>query len=497
MSSQDDILDLEPQEVMRYFAEICAIPHGSGHIKAISDYCIAFADEHKLKRRQDEAGNVVIWKKASEGCEKAQPLILQGHLDMVAVKEPGSERNLVRQGIIPETDGTYIWGKETSLGGDDGIAIAYSLAILADDSLVHPPLVVIFTVNEEIGMLGAAALDTSDIHAHTMLNMDSEQEGVFLLSCAGGATVSCHFPFEKMTSRGSVLRFTISGLTGGHSGQEINKGRLNANVLFGRFLLDAPENLKISIAEPRGGEKDNAIAHSFTCLLVTEPEQEADLQAYIESFGMTIKKEYESIEPHLAITAEKTKQEELAVIAPLAARGIFNALILMPDGVQRFMPEMPEMVETSLNLGILQTVPARNRRRTPEVIFTYSVRSASASQKENLIKKIAHLTGLCGGYTQVDGVYPAWEYREQSPLRECMEKVYQRLYWKEPVEEAIHAGVECGIFAEKIPDLDCVSIGPNMLDIHTTKEKLDVASVQRTWKFVLEVLKGWAREGKS
>lgn len=484
-----EISDLQPGEVYQYFEKISRIPRGSGHMEAISDYLVNFAIAHNLKYRKDAACNVIIWKDASKGHEQARPLILQGHMDMVDVKEADCGKDLLTEGIDLRTDGTWVWGEGTSLGGDDGIAVAYMLAVLASETIEHPALTAVFTVNEEIGMLGAAALDMTDVNGNTMLNMDSEEEGVFLTGCAGGATVSCHFPAEEESVEATVYRLKIGGLHGGHSGQEIDKGYLNANVLLGRYLLDAPEELQIHFNHLQGGEKDNAIAAFCTALIAVPFAQSEELEKYTEELEKTVKKEYERMEPDLFIRLEKQSVKNIPMIKTRDAAGIANALIHMPDGVQRMMPGMEHMVETSLNMGILNM--QNNEWELPEAVLTYSVRSSSDTQKENLIRKIKHLTAENGGYCRVSGEYPAWEYRKQSPLREKMVDVYQKMYGKKPRLEVIHAGVECGIFASKLPDLDCVSIGPDMRDIHTAKEHLSVASVERTWKYILEVLKEW------
>lgn len=480
---------LEPKEVFRYFEAICQIPHGSGHTEAISDYCVEFAAEHSLTCRQDESGNVIIWKEASPGREAARPLILQGHIDMVTVKEDGCMVDLERDPIPVDTDGTYVFANGTSLGGDDGIAVAYILAILSSNEISHPALIAILTVDEEIGMLGAAALDVSDVHADTLLNIDSEEEGVLTAGCAGGATVYVDFPAEQETVSGFVAHLQFSNLTGGHSGEEIHKERLNANALFGRFLLDAPENLRIRFGGLSGGKKDNAIAQNFSAVLVTPEQQKDDLLSYMEQFKEMIMRESWATDPDAALLLRPVGIAQAEVIQSSLAQSIRSALSLLPNGVIRRMPGMTDMVETSLNLGVIREREDEEGRSF--VRMTYLVRSASDTQKATLIRKIRELALMLGGESEVTGDYPAWEYREISPLRDAVSAVYKMQYGDMPEIKTIHAGLECGVFASKIPELDCVSIGPDIPDIHTVRERLHIASVERTWKLIKEVLRIW------
>ena len=254
--------NLEPKEVFYYFEDICSIPHGSGNTQKISDYCVNFAKEHGLNYRQEECGNVVIWKDATSGYEQADTVILQGHMDMVAVKDADCPLDLEKDGLIPEIDGAWIQAKGTSLGGDDGIAVAYALAILAADDIPHPALEVIFTVGEEVGLVGATALDTSDLKGKILMNIDSEDDGIFLIGCAGAATVACCLPVKKETVYGQQYVWHTEGLMGGHSGMEISRERANANKTFGRFLAECMDEIGFSIVSVSGGEKDNAIASS-------------------------------------------------------------------------------------------------------------------------------------------------------------------------------------------------------------------------------------------
>lgn len=474
--------NLEPRKVFSYFEDICSIPHGSGNTKQISDYCVEFAKAHGLKYRQEENNNIIIWKEATPGYENAGTVILQGHMDMVAVKEADCSLDLEKDGLELAIDGDWIYAKGTSLGGDDGIAVAYALAVLASDEIRHPALEAVFTVDEEIGLLGATALDTSDLKGTTLLNMDSEDDGRFLISCAGGATVECILPAPQETMDGVVYEWKLDGLKGGHSGAEIHKGRANANVIFGRYLLDVGGKVPFYAGCIGGGEKDNAIAKICSAHIVVKAEQAEELETQTAAFAKMLKEEFASVEPDFALTLTRRKESSEAVLKKEALTALTNLLVHLPAGIQRMMPDFPDMVQTSLNLGVLKLDQS-------EVKLTYSVRSSVASERDWLIKKMVSLTELLGGHCEISGVYPAWEYKQESKIRDLIAGAFSDLFGEEPILESIHAGVECGILCEKIPGLDCVSFGPQMHDIHTTREKLSISSVERNWKLLLEVLK--------
>ena len=473
--------DLKPKKVFHYFEEICSIPHGSGNIEQISDYLVKFAKERSLRFRQDEKGNVIIWKDGSKGYEQSAPVILQGHMDMVAVKEEGCNKNLDTEGLDLEINGDMISATGTSLGGDDGIAVAFSLALLDDDELAHPPLEAVFTVDEEIGMLGADYMDMSDLKGRILLNMDSEEEGVFTVSCAGGATVTSMFSFRRENVTAEALRVKIENFTGGHSGVEIDKGRANANVAMGRILRAAGKAADIRLETLNGGEKDNAIAKFGEAVIVTEPEKQEAVQAAVKKAFGQISEEYRVTDPDAVLVMEVLPMEERQVFTRENTEAVVTAMLCLPAGIQRKNPQMPELVQTSLNLGVVITDKEK-------ISLSFSVRSSVESEKEYLIDQITCLTEALGGSVTVTGQYPGWEYRSDSPLRELLIEVYKEMYQKEPVVEGIHAGLECGIFASRLDNLDAVSIGPQMYHIHTTKEELSISSAQRTWELVLRTL---------
>lgn len=476
--------NLEPASVFHYFEEICSIPHGSTNTKAISDYCVQFAKEHELKYIQDDMNNVIIFKPGTTGYENSASVMLQGHLDMVCEKEADCEIDFQKDGLTLQLENNIISAKGTTLGGDDGIAIAYTLAILASKDIPHPPIEAVFTVDEEIGMFGAAAIDCSPLKSRIMFNIDSEEEGHLLVSCAGGISTIGHLPIQKEEKEGFKVTLSISGLLGGHSGVEIDKGRANACQLLGRTLYELSQNVSFQITSVQGGLKDNAIPRDAIAELLVK--NEADLKTLTDitkQLNDIYKKEYQTTDSNVTVTAETdASASTMMVITSDISAKIITALFNLPCGIQRMSQDIKGLVQTSLNLGILKTTDS-------EVTFSFAVRSSVESEKQELVKRIKCLMEALGGTASSNGEYPAWEYRQESMLRDLMVRVYEEQYGKKPIIEAIHAGLECGLFCGKIPELDCVSFGPDMKDIHTPNESMDVNSVLRTWNYILEVLK--------
>ena len=475
------ILDgLQPQAVFSFFEELSAIPHGSRHTKAISDWCVAFAKARGLAVRQDGANNVVIVKEAAPGYEQAPTVMLQGHLDMVCEKEPGCAKDMEREGLELATDGSYVWAKGTTLGGDDGIAVAMVLAILDAKDLPHPRLEAVFTTDEEIGMLGAAALDAAGLRSKYLLNLDSEEEGVFTVSCAGGARASVLLPLARAPYAGKALRLTVDGLQGGHSGVEIDKGRANADLLLGRVLAGMQlAGVDFRLVDVAGGLKDNAIPVS--CTAVLRAADPAAVCAAAAKTDAAFRAEYQTADPGVHVHAESCGDER-AAMDEATTRRVVCLLSLAPNGIQEMSRDIPGLVQTSLNLGILGC-------SGEQLEASFCLRSSVASQKTMMRERLDTLAALLGGRVEYSGDYPAWEYKKESALRERMTEVYRAQYGKEPEIAAIHAGVECGLFCGKLPGLDCVSFGPELEQIHTPRERMNVASVQRVWAFTLEVLK--------
>lgn len=462
---------LQPEAALRYFEELCAIPHGSRNTKRISDYCVRFAQERGLRYVQDAHNNIVIYKPASPGYETHPTVILQGHMDMVCEKDADCDIDFSKDGLRLKTDGSYLFAEGTTLGGDDGIAIAYALAVLDSKELCHPPIEAVFTVDEEIGMLGADAMDMSVLRGRVLLNCDSEDEGILTVSCAGGATSRLTLPLRRSAGAGRIWRVGVKGLTGGHSGVEINRGRANADKLLAEILQTLPLRL-ISIS---GGSKDNAIPREAEALVLADDTIQAAFLARAKATAI----------PPAEKTAEfycEPAESDLPALDEACSRSALGLLHALPNGVQAMSRDIEGLVQTSLNLGILQTDCDR-------MTMTFSVRSSVNAEKTALIEALIRIGEEYGAMYDETGAYPAWEYRKESRLRDVMVAAYRDLYGVEPKVEAIHAGLECGIFSDRLKGLDAVSFGPQMHDIHTSRERLDLASTERTWEYLVEVLR--------
>lgn len=463
---------LKPERVFYYFEDLCSIPHGSGNTKKISDYCVDFAKAHGLSVYQDEHDNVVIRKPASAGYEHHEPVILQGHLDMVCEKEPDCPIDFATDGLMLQRDGDLVFAKGTTLGGDDGIAVAMALAILEDGTLIHPPIEALFTTDEETGMYGAEGLDASVLTGKTLLNIDSEEEGILTVSCAGGARAGIEFPLTVSAVDMPCYTVTLGGLIGGHSGVEIHCGRQNANVLLGNFLHTLP--FAYQIIDIRGGQKDNAIPRHATAIVAADGDLAAAAAAFVKANRI-------DTDPDLAITVEPTAAHASGFDRASSER-IAEFLSTVANGVQAMSADIEGLVQTSLNLGILKS-------DNNALYATFAVRSSVGAEKDALLAKLEATAKSFGGSFESHGHYPAWEYRKDSRLRDTMVDVYTKLYGSAPEVVVIHAGLECGLFAGKIADLDAVSFGPNLYDIHTTRERMSAASVERTYAYLCEILK--------
>lgn len=485
----DVLAQLEPKSVFHFFEEICGIPHGSSETEQISAYLVDFAKKRNLYVRQDALFNVVIKKPATSGYEQAPTVMLQGHMDMVCEKTEDKEIDFHTQGIDLILDGNEIRADRTTLGGDDGIAVAFALAILDSDDIPHPALEVVFTVDEEIGMLGASYIQTDDLHATYMLNLDSEDEGQLLVGCAGGVTSVCHMPAEKEICDFETpveMTLTINGLIGGHSGMEIIKQRANANKLLGRCLKKLAERFDLRLMDVNGGKKDNAIPRSAQAVFLINRQSMDAVFTCIADIREKIQAEYAMSDPDILIGVSNSSCVDKTCIKKEQGDAIIDMMLLLPNGVMRMSHDIPGLVQTSLNFGILSV---REENGKLEVQMGFSVRSSVNSEKELLTKEIRCLCERLGGVYTESGAYPAWEYQKDSHLRTLMVTIYEKLYGGKPKLDVIHAGVECGLFMDKIKGLDCVSYGPQMYDIHTPKERLLVDSVQRTWEYTLEILK--------
>lgn len=493
--------NLKPEEVFRYFKEICQIPHGSGNVDAISDYLVAFAKEHGLWVTQDDAKNVIMIKEASAGKEESPAIMIQGHMDMVAVKEPDATIDMEKDPLQLAVDGDYIYAKDTSLGGDDGIAIAYGLALLSDESLVLPRIELVITTDEEVGMDGATVIDLTPCKAMMMLNIDSEEEGQFVAACAGGIRVNGSLSVtresgyceqksgcDSMESASYYERkVMLTGFAGGHSGTEIGKRGGNANKVMGWFLYELRKEVDIKMVGLQGGEKDNAIPLEAEAVIGVKAEQLEQFESVCKKLEAEMQKAYEATDPDckVMICREETYCKNVDIECAWISDKDFDAILALlneaPNGVQKMSEELPGLVQTSLNLGIMKLDET-------EFQVALSLRSSVADEKVELMNTVCALIEKYKGIVSTTSDYPAWEYKKESPLRDHMVAVYEKQYGKKPEVLSLHAGLECGILADKRPGLDCVSFGPDILDIHTTRERMNISSVQRTWEFLLEVV---------
>ncbi len=472
---------LKPQKVFEYFEEICKIPHGSGNCTAISDFIIEFAKQRNLECSKDECQNVLVRVPASAGYEKFGTVILQGHMDMVCEKEANVEFDFSRDAIRPYIDGDFIKAEGTTLGGDNGIAIAMMLAIMDDKTIKHPELELLMTVDEETSMAGAFGFDCSCLHGHHLINLDSEYEGILMCSCAGGVDAVCELPMIREDATGYEVKIKVSGLRGGHSGVEIDKGRANANVLMARILCDLQKEISFRILSYYGGSRVNAISPSAeVTMLIAESDLDL-LKEKLDKMQTLFAGEYHAADPEISLDVEALGEGTHSVLDETSTKKMISLLISMPDGVQEMSLEMAGLVQTSCNIGAAEL-------QESSFAFTSSIRSCIESKKLALAEKITNVVELAGGKASLEEDYPGWDYNPNSLLKDTLIAAYRKVCGIEASVEAVHAGIECGIFAAGIPDLDCISIGPTMADVHTPQEHLSISSVQRTWDVLLTAL---------
>ena len=403
-------------------------------------------------------------------------------MDMVCAKTEQCDKDMAREGLDLATDGEYVWAEETSLGGDNCIAVAMALALLADKTMPHPPLEAVFTVDEEVGMEGAFGLDCSDLKGRQLLNLDSEEEGVFTVSCAGGVRMDCRLPGSRGPLTGETCyAVTISGLQGGHSGADIDKGRASANVLAGRVLYSAMERVPgLRLADVRGGKFDNVICPFNVAKVAVPAGKEAEFEAFIREFDGVLKNEYAGCDEGVTLVCQRTAVE--TALSPEDTHRILRTLLVLPQGVQAMNADFPGLVQTSLNLGVMSV-------EADGLHLTLSIRSCIASQKAMLCQRVRAVIETGGGTAEERSGYPGWQYQRESAMRQRLMEVYRDLNGKDAVIEATHGGLECGLFIEKLPGLDAVSLGPELRDIHSPRERLGVASTERVYRLVCEFLK--------
>lgn len=475
--------NLEPKSVFNYFEEISKIPRGSGNEKAISDYLVSFAKNLGLDVIQDETLNIVIKKPATKGYENAPGVILQGHMDMVCEKNKGTEHDFEKDPLKLRIDGDNIFATGTTLGADNGIAVAYGLAILASNEIEHPALELLLTVDEETGMTGAMNINAKDVDGKILLNLDSEEEGELLLSCAGGirSKSTIKIENEKVSGEFAILEVKLRGLKGGHSGMEINKGRGNSNKLMGRLLKGLNDKYDLRLAHIEGGSKNNAIPREADAIFFVPNANIKNVKEEVVKFEEMFKHELKVQDPDVTIEISEATSNREAFTKDVTDR-VINLLYLYPNGVNTMSKSMHGLTESSTNLGIVST-------ENGEVVYDSAIRSSVGSLKEEITLRAETVTELLGGVFTTNAGYPEWEYNPNSKIREICIDVYKRMNGEEPKLTAIHAGVECGLFKERLGDLDMISFGPNLYDVHTPNEHMSIKSVQNVWAYLLEILK--------
>ena len=472
---------LQPQLVFKYFEEISQIPRGSGNEKEISDYLRKFGEDLGLETIQDEALNIIIRKPATKGYENAPGVVLQGHMDMVCEKNKGTNHDFTKDPLQLRIDGDYIYATDTTLGADNGIAVAMGLAVLASNDIEHPALEVLVTVDEEAGMSGAMALDGNLVKGKYILNLDSEEEGHLLVSCAGGVTALSTIPVEFTDADSSKVSYSleIKGLLGGHSGMDIIKQRANSNKLLGRLLNLI--SIDFDLAKVEGGSKNNAIPRESDCVLMINPSDKETFISDVERITATFKHEFSTSDPGLEVICKETTAPAKVLNCDSKSR-VISMLNIIPNGIQTMSMDIENLVESSTNIGVLRTTDSA-------VTFECAVRSSVGSLKTDITNRMELLTKQLNGTLQLISDYPAWEYAKNSQLEKMCIDAYKNLTGNEPIIMALHAGLECGLLLEKMPHAEAISFGPNMYDVHTPNEHLSISSTENTWKFLLAVLK--------
>ena len=476
-----NLQNIKAKLVFDYFKEISSIPRGSGNEKQISDYLKGFAEKLNLEVIQDDALNIIIKKPASKGYENAPTVIIQGHMDMVCEKNNNKVHDFTKDGLELIVKDDYIYANETTLGADDGIAVAYAMAILADDSIKHPNLEILLTTDEETGMTGAMAVSKDNIKLKILLNIDTEDEGYLLVSCAGGIRTKSIIKLEKepLKSNVSLFEISIKGLKGGHSGCDIEKERGNANKILGRVLKGISENLSFDLIEIGGGSKNNAIPRESHAIIATN--EVCKLKESILIFDEIMKNELKVSDSLVSVNVNEYNKEPKLKISDKRKKDIINLLFLYPNVINSMSNNIDNLVESSTNLGII--------KMTDDYIeFDSAVRSSTRSRLDDIVSKIELLTNLCNAQFEKNDPYPAWEYKQESKVREICKSVYKEMYGEDIKVYAIHAGVECGLFEERIGDLDMVSFGPDIIDAHTPNEHLSISSTERVYEYLLKVL---------
>lgn len=470
-----------PKDVFKYFEEICSIPHGSGNTDKIAAYLVSFAEKHGLENYMDSWNNVIIKKPASEGYENAAPVILQGHSDMVCQAREDVRIDFEKDPIVPIVDGDLIRTDGTTLGADNGIAVAMALAILADNSLKHPPIEALFTTDEETGMDGAHGIDPRYLKGKRLINIDTEEEGVIMCGCSGGTKIAGYLDVRRERIKAAPVTIDITGLKGGHSGMEIDKGRASASNIMGRILYRVANEVEARLVELEGGNKETAISLACKAVVAVNECDTKKVEDIVTEVTDGLYEEYKRIEPDMYILSSAGEETYINAVGIYDTKRIADVLHATPYGVQAMSPDLPGLVQTSTNLGVLKL-------SLNQCVFGSCVRSSMPSQLRAIFDKIAAIVKLADGRIEEDGAYPGWTYDPDSKLKDLAQKVWTDMTGEPAEVTAVHAGLECGIFKSKIKDLDCISIGPNMAEVHTPNEHLSISSTERAYEYVKRIL---------
>ena len=473
--------DLEPKKVFEIFEKISSIPHGSFNIDAISDWIVDFAKEHRLDYIQDDDKNVIVRRKASKGFENVPTLILQGHIDMVCSKEPDIDFDFTKDPLDLYIDGDFLKARGTTLGADDGVSVAYALALLTDTDLKCGELEAVFTVNEEVGLLGAASIAEGNIKGRYMINIDSCEENSIIVSCAGGQDAEIKFNYKKEKCNQQAYVLKVGGLNGGHSGEQINQGLGNANKILFDILTILGKSMELRVAQIEGGVADNVIPSNAEAVILLDNNECSFVEDILNALNSAYKEKYKDTDANIQISLVKSDDKYSEMIDADSLLNILSFVNEAPNGVVKMSADMEGLVESSLNFGIIST-------KEDYVSLIYSMRSSIDEDKKKLFELIKDITKANNGIVEDLGGYPGWEYNKDSFIRPVFMEVFNEMYGKDLRVEAIHAGLECGIFAGKIKDLDCVSMGPDVFDLHTTKERLSISSAKRTYEFLRNVI---------
>lgn len=475
--------NLEPKSVFKYFEEISQIPRGSGNEKSISDYLVSVAKKLNLEVIQDKALNVIIKKPGTEGYENSETVILQGHMDMVCEKNKGTDHDFQKDPLKLRVVDDMVYATNTTLGADNGIAVAYALAILESTDIPHPPIEVLITTDEETGMSGAMAISKEHINGKILLNLDNEEEGHLLVSCAGGirSKHTLNVTLEDAGDYNNFLHIAVRGLKGGHSGMEINKERGNSNKIMGR-ILKSLLSLDYKLVSVNGGSKNNAIPREADAIIALKSEDVAKAKELINNWNPILLNELKTQDPGVNISILENTENVEKVLTKESTEKTVNLLYLIPNGINSNSVEIKNLVESSTNLGVVTT-------EGNKVEFDSAIRSSVASLKDEIVLRSKTIAELIGADFETTAGYPEWQYDNESKVRGICQDVYKRMYGKDAKIVAIHAGVECGLFNEKLGKLDMISFGPDLYDVHTPQEHMSITSVKNVWDYLLEVLK--------